>query len=140
MGYLALKRMQKLIQGARSDLSGTFTDELGNGTRRRTTTGAVDRIRRRDTARDVRDVDFEIRDFNLAYVARQRNKLRLKWTGPFCVVDTINTAVYVCENIVTGKRTAVHKSRLCKYADSLLNVTANLKDQVVHDCLEILPR
>jgi hypothetical protein len=33
----------------------------------------------------------------------------------------------------------VHTSRLRKYADSLLNVTADLKEQVAHDALEFYP-
>ena len=99
----------------------------------------VERTRRRDEARKVRDIDFDIGDYVLVYVTRQRNKLRVKWTGPFRVVDTINPAVYICENLVTGSRSPVHTSRLRKYADSLLNVTADLKEQVAHDALEFYP-
>ena len=47
----------------------------------------VGRIRRRDAARGVRDFNFEIGDFVLVYVARHRNKLRVKWTGPFHIAS-----------------------------------------------------
>ena len=63
----------------------------------------------------MRDIDFEVGDFVLVYVTRQRKKLRVKLTGPFKVVDTINPVVYVCENLVTGTRSSVHTSRLRKY-------------------------
>ena len=73
----------------------------------------IERLLRRDAACNVQDVDFEIGDFVLVYVLRQRNKLRVKWTGPFHrAADTINAAVYIYENVVTGNRTAVHTSRL----------------------------
>ena len=59
-----------------------------------------------------------------------------KWTGPFRVVGTVNTAVHVCENLVMGKQSSINTSRLRKYADALLNVTAELKEQAAHDSLE----
>lgn len=93
----------------------------------------------RDAARKVKDIDFEVGDFVLVYVARQRNKMRVKWAGPFKVVDTINPVAYVCENLVTGERYSVHTSRLRKYADSLSHVTADLKKQAAHDFLEFYP-
>ena len=55
------------------------------------TTPQVERGQRRDSARGVKDIDFDIGDFVLVYVTRQRNKLRVKLTGrPFRVVDTFN--------------------------------------------------
>ena len=87
----------------------------------------------------ARPVDFDIGDFVLVYSAKKRNKLRVMWTGPFRVVDTINAAVYVCEHLVTGARSSVHAQRIRMYADSTLEVTTDLRDQAAHDMLEYFP-
>ena len=88
---------------------------------------------RRQRAKYDKPVDFDIGDYVIAYCAVQRNKLRVKWLGPYRVVDTINERVFEVEDISTGRTQTVHAQRLRFYADGLLEVTEELKNQAAYD-------
>ena len=79
--------------------------------------------------------DFKLGDFVLCRVPTdvRRNKLRVKWLGPYRVVDTINARVFVIEDICTKKRTSVHGQRLRYYADADLQLTHDLRMQAAYD-------
>ncbi|KAE9347544.1 hypothetical protein PR003_g6879 [Phytophthora rubi] len=77
-------------------------------------------------------VNFSIGD----YVLRSRvdeklhaNKLGVTWVGPYRVTGATEY-YFTVEHLVTGKFTNVHPSRLKHYADSSLNVSAELIDHV----------
>ena len=79
--------------------------------------------------------DFKLGDFVLCRWPTdvKRNKLRVRWLGPYRVVDTINERVFVIEDIIRHKRTSVHGQRLQYYADNNLNLTQDLRNQAAYD-------
>ena len=79
--------------------------------------------------------DFKIGDYVLCRVPAdvRRNKLRVKWLGPYKVVDTINERVFVIQDICTQRRSSVHGQRLRYYADSALQLTEDLRMQAAYD-------
>ena len=95
---------------------------------------AAGRMPRVREARDARKVpQFVIGEFVLLACPTPRNKLRIKWLGPYRVVDTVNEWVYVLENVVTLRRLSAHVQRLRIYADSQLNITEDIKNQAAYD-------
>ena len=87
----------------------------------------------RARTRTQKAVDFAIGDFVLAYASVNRNKLRVKWLGPYRVTDTINDRVFEVESLLDGKKSVMHAQRLRMYADAALNVTEDLRSQVAYD-------
>ena len=61
-----------------------------------------------------------------------KSKVKLKWTGPYCVVEIISNNVYGVENLF-GKRQIVHGSRLWYYSGKDLEVTDELTRVFAHD-------
>jgi hypothetical protein len=61
------------------------------------------------------------------------DKLTLRWRGPHRVVGTISDHVYDVEDLLTGKITPVHASRLRFYSDAALEVSAELLDHIAHN-------
>ena len=55
---------------------------------------------------------FEIGTYVLVYSMVPRNKLRVRWMGPFQVTDTVNDAVYKVRHLVTDKDSMAHAQRL----------------------------
>ena len=88
---------------------------------------------RRQRAKYDTPVDFDIGDYVIVYSAVRRNKLRVKWLGPYRVVATINDRVFEIEDICTGKLQTVHAQRMRFYADSRLAITEELKNQAAYD-------
>jgi hypothetical protein len=84
-------------------------------------------------ARHAKDGHFDIGSYVLVYSMIPRNKLRVKWLGPFQIVDTVNDSVYKVKNIVTGKESMVHAQRIRAYADASLDVTEDIIDQAAND-------
>ncbi|CAM9424246.1 unnamed protein product, partial [Sphacelaria rigidula] len=54
-------------------------------------------------------------------------KLRATWTGPWRVMGAHHPHVFEISNIVSGRVQTTHVARLRFYADSPLNVTADVK-------------
>ena len=78
---------------------------------------------------------FAVGDFVLyARVRRQgvTPKLLSTWTGPWRVVGADHAHVYSVQNIVSGAVHSAHVARLRFYADSQLEITAELKDVFQH--------
>ena len=86
--------------------------------------------------------DFEIGDYVLVLAKIRRHKLQMKWLGPRRVVDTLNEHVYVLEDMITMERSVAHASRLKKYADNHLQMTVDLREQILYDeqglCVEAI--
>lgn len=81
----------------------------------------------------AQSVDFAIGDFVLAYAAVPRNKLRVKWLGPYHVTDTLNERVFEVKDISSKKRYVMHAQRLKLYCDASLNCTEDLRNQAAYD-------
>jgi hypothetical protein len=79
--------------------------------------------------------NFDVGDFVL--VARQvshaADKLALRWLGPHRVVNVLSDWVYSVEDLRHGELQDVHATRLRYYADSSLDVDADLIDQIAHN-------
>ena len=88
-----------------------------------------------DKNRHAKSLKLAVGDFVLVAVpkGRKRHKLQTKWTGPWRVIRTLSEWVYVVECLVTGEEKSVHVCRLRLYADDLLNITSDLKNQIMHD-------
>ena len=67
----------------------------------------------------------------VAHVLRL-TKLMATWTGPWRVVGAHHPHVFEIQNIVSGRVQTAHVARLRFYADSQLNVTADIKDVFRH--------
>ena len=59
-------------------------------------------------------------------------KLIATWTGPWRVVGTHHPHLLEIQNIVSGRVHTTHVARLRFYADSQLNVTADVKNVFRH--------
>ena len=55
-------------------------------------------------------------------------KLRMTWTGPWRVVIAPRPHVYGVQNIVSGEVRDVHVARMRFYADAVLDITAEFKE------------
>ncbi|KAJ0404393.1 hypothetical protein P43SY_007646 [Pythium insidiosum] len=60
---------------------------------------------------------------------KNQSKLLVTWTGPFVVTAALKNA-FTVKNLVTGKESKVHSSRLKFYADDQLNVTNELIEHI----------
>jgi hypothetical protein len=60
-------------------------------------------------------------------------KLSLRWRGPRRVVNTLSDHVFEIEDLHTGVVTPEHASRLRFYADSALDVNAELLTHIAHN-------
>ena len=79
--------------------------------------------------------NFEVGDYVLYARVRRPGvtpKLMATWTGPWRVVGANHEHVFDIQNIVTGRVQTAHVARLRFYADSQLNVTADVKDVFQH--------
>ena len=63
-------------------------------------------------------------------------KLLSTWTGPWRVVEANYSPVYSVQNIVSGKVHTAHVARLRFYADANLNISAEIKDDLQHSCVQ----
>ena len=59
-------------------------------------------------------------------------KLMATWTGPWRVVGAHHPHLFEIQNIVSGRVHTAHVARLRFYADSQLNVTADVKNVFQH--------
>ena len=79
--------------------------------------------------------NFEVGNFVLYAHVRLSGvtpKLMATWTGPWRVVGGHHPHVFEIQNIVSGSVQTAHVTRLRFYADSQLNVTADVKDVFRH--------
>ena len=76
---------------------------------------------------------FAIGEFVLVQCPIPRNKLKLKWLGPYKVVDTVSEWIYILEDIVTLKRSTVHVQRIRFYHDASFEVTEDVRNQAQYD-------
>ena len=77
--------------------------------------------------------NYAVGDFVLVQCPIPRNKLKLKWLGPYRVVDTVSAWVYILEDIVSSKRSTVHVQRMRFYSDAAFDVTEDVKNQAQYD-------
>ena len=64
--------------------------------------------------------------------AKHMSKFAIRWTGPARVVGTLNDWTFEVEDLRDWTISARHASRLQRYHDVTLNVTADLLDDVAH--------
>ena len=79
--------------------------------------------------------NFEVGDYVLYARVRRLGvtpKLMATWTGPWRVVGAHHPHVFEIQNIVSGRVHTAHVARLRFYADSQLNVTADVKNVFQH--------
>ena len=89
---------------------------LQNGQERERAAGRLDRVREARAENKV--PQFRIDEFVLVAAPVARAKFRVKWMGPFRVIDTLNDYVYVVEDVVTSRRKSVHVQRLRLFAEA----------------------
>jgi uncharacterized membrane protein YgcG len=90
--------------------------------------------REREVAgRRQQPAQFQIGDFVLVLCMIPRNKLRARWLGPSRVVDTVNSNVYVIEDLLTSKQTTVHAQRLKPFAEADFEVTEDVRNSIAYD-------
>ena len=84
---------------------------------------------------NIQAVNFEIGEFVLVadVLSSSRSKLKVQWKGPQRVIRTVSPFVSTVQDLVSGKETDVHNSRLKFYADSHLGVTEELKNTIDHN-------
>ena len=78
-------------------------------------------------------IRFAIGDFVLVADIKKKityAKLLAHWIGPFQIIDAISPYVFQVRSLVNDSTRLVHASRLNFYADSQLDVTAELVDHV----------
>ena len=78
---------------------------------------------------------FEVGDYVLYARVRRPGvtpKLMATWTGPWRVVGAHHPHLFEIQNIVSGRVHTAHVARLRFYADSQLNVTADVKNVFQH--------
>jgi hypothetical protein len=86
---------------------------LQNGQERERAAGRLDRVR---VARDKGKVpQFQIGEFVLVAAPVARAKFRVKWMGPYRILDTLNDYVYVVEDVVTSRRKRASTSSGCGF-------------------------
>ena len=97
---------------------------------------AAERARRREGSSSGLELpNFEVGDYVLYARVRRPGvtpKLMATWTGPWRVVGAHHPHVFEIQNIVTGRVQTAHVARLRFYADSQLNVTADVKNVFQH--------
>jgi hypothetical protein len=104
---------------------------IQNGQERERAAGRLDRVR---AARDKGKVpQFQLGEFVLVAAPVARAKFKVKWMGPFRVVETLNDYVYVVEDVVTARRKSVHVQRLRLYAEADFQVTEDVRNQAAYD-------
>jgi hypothetical protein len=104
---------------------------LQNGQERERAAGRLDRVR---MAREKGKVpQFRLGEFVLVAAPIARAKFKIKWMGPFRVVETLNDYVYVVEDVVTARRKSVHVQRMRLYAEAGLQVTEDMRNQAAYD-------
>ena len=102
-----------------------------NGQERERAAGRLDRVR---VAREEGKVpQFQIGEFLLVAAPVARAKFRVKWMGPYRIVETLNEYVYVVEDVVTARRKSVHVQRLRLYAEASFQVTEDVQNQAAYD-------
>ena len=84
--------------------------------------------------RNAKPVNFVVHDYVLVAKARPGpgTKLQFIWQGPYRVSECVLPLVYKVENLVTGDITQAHATRMRLYADSSLNVTADILARAAH--------
>ncbi|CAK8988001.1 Retrovirus-related Pol polyprotein from transposon 17.6 [Includes: Protease [Durusdinium trenchii] len=66
-------------------------------------------------------------------VAGTGTELSFKWLGPHQVIEIEGNSLFKVKHLLTGKQFDTHAQNTLYYADSLLNVTQELKRQVAFD-------
>jgi hypothetical protein len=104
---------------------------LQNGQERERAAGRLDRVREARAQNKV--PQFRIGEFVLVAAPVTRAKFRVKWMGPFRIVDTLNEYVYVVEDVVTSRRKSVHVQRLRMFAEADFQLTEDIRNQAAYD-------
>ena len=103
---------------------------------------AFDATKKIDTTTRKQDENlpiFEIGDYALySFMDRpnKQGKLYYQWMGPFQITDTKSDYVYVIQDLVSGRQTDAHVTRLSFYSNSQLNVTGDLIDLISRQGME----
>jgi len=87
-------------------------------------------IARHNAKTNVQAVNFSAGDFVLIGCPQpqKQNKLCVTWSGPARVMKLTSPLVAEVQNLISGKVTQVHASRLKFYDNSSLNVTEELTE------------
>jgi len=91
--------------------------------------------RRKESSAGLELPNFEVGDYVLYARVRRPGvtpKLMATWTGPWRVVGAHHPHLFEIQNIVSGRVHTAHVARLRFYADSQLNVTADVKNVFQH--------
>ncbi len=91
----------------------------------------------RDKANAHRPLPLKLIESDEVMVAEvePRNKIAARWTGPHEVVRCLSAHRYEVRNIVTGKTTTVHASRLEYYDEAAVGASADgrARQQAAHE-------
>ena len=86
----------------------------------------VEQLTRKESPPTGIPINFTEGDFVLLSSPLARRKLQAKWRGPYRVTKLISEQIALVEHIITGELQEAHTSRLKLYADSSLELTADL--------------
>lgn len=77
-------------------------------------------------------VDFSVGDWVLVALSpgERRSKLLAAWKGPYQVVDTVSSLVFMVKNPVSNAVSQVHACRLKRYADKTMDLTVPMKELI----------
>ena len=70
-------------------------------------------------------------------VAKERNKLRVKWHGPLRITRVLSDFVFECQDLIKLYRALIHAKRLKFYVDSMPDATAELLDTTPNNDLHL---
>lgn len=93
----------------------------------------TNRIRKRDYHVHHQKAQFHLGDFVLVAKVTNlvRNKMELKWTGPWKIVDVISEWIFEVEHLLNGQKKLCHSQRLRFFSEELNNVE-EIADYVVN--------
>jgi transposase InsO family protein len=94
---------------------------------------ATEVVRKRNAKAQLRKVpiNFGIGDFVLvAIVNKQARKLHALWRGPYRIIGSKSSHVYMCEDLTLNIVLEVHVSRMKFFAISDMNVSVSLKQTI----------
>ena len=87
---------------------------------------------------NVRPVDFTVGDYVLRGETRSGPKLKLKWTGPYRVIECQSEFLFRIEELRTGRKISSHGRRLKLFRNADYEVTEDVLNHLDYHWGELL--
>lgn len=96
------------------------------------------KIKSHNARTHVRECNFEVGDFVLRGFSqkKKKNKLSLRWRGPFLVTKVLSDFLFEVEDLRSGDRKVVHGTRIKFFRNKEFNVTSDCEEQLVFQAEE----